>query len=112
MKNSNAKRDWIVLRALALLAIPLTVWFVNSVVGLTGASYDEFTGWLSKPLNAGLMIVMVVVTFWHAALGCHEIIEDYVHNEKVKNLSLRAKAIAFFVVAVFCVGSVLKVALT
>ncbi len=108
--KSKAVRDWIALRVAALVAIPLVIWFVYSIVSLAGADYAAFTGWLRQPFNAGLMILFVVVTFYHAALGCHEIIEDYVHHEGLKHATLICKALAFIAVGAACVLSVLKVA--
>jgi succinate dehydrogenase / fumarate reductase membrane anchor subunit len=106
----DAKKHWIVLRATAVAALPLCFWFVFSVVHLAGADYRAFTAWLGHPFNALMMIIFIVLTFYHAALGCHEIIEDYVHAEPAKTLSLKIKGWAFLIVAAVCILSVLKVA--
>lgn len=104
-------RHWITLRLTALLNVPLVLWLVYSIVSLIGADYYQFTGWLKQPVNAGLMIILIVSVFYHAALGCHEIIEDYVSDEKTKAASLRLKALAFLVAGAVCVGAVVKVVL-
>jgi succinate dehydrogenase / fumarate reductase membrane anchor subunit len=106
----SALKHWKVLRVTAIAAIPLTIWFVYSIVNLAGADYEIIRAWLMHPFNAVLMIVFIVVTFYHAALGNHEIIEDYVHNEKIKNCSLKLKALALLVVGAVCVYSIVKVA--
>jgi succinate dehydrogenase / fumarate reductase membrane anchor subunit len=106
----SAKNHWIVLRVTAIAAIPLCIWLILNIVGLIGAPYEVFTAWLQSPVNAVLMILFVIVNFYHAALGCHEIIEDYVHNETLKNCSLKLKALAFFIVAAVCVYAIVKVA--
>ncbi len=106
----SAKKHWIMLRLTALLNIPLVIWLVYSVVNLAGADYETFTAWLKNPLNAGLMILMIVSVFYHAMLGCHEIIEDYVHAEGVKKMTLAVKTLAFVALGAICVYSVVKVA--
>ncbi len=108
--DGTARRHWIALRVTALLNIPLVVWLVYSVIDLAGADYATFTAWLKHPLNAALMIVLIVSVFYHAALGCHEIIEDYVHEEKTKNLSLGIKAFLFLVAGLAGIYSIVKVA--
>jgi succinate dehydrogenase hydrophobic membrane anchor protein len=57
----------------------MCVWLVLNIVGLIGAPYEVFIAWLTAPVNAALMIIFILVIFYHAMLGIHEILEDYVH---------------------------------
>jgi succinate dehydrogenase / fumarate reductase membrane anchor subunit len=69
---------WWVQRMTALALIPLTVWFVFSVVGLAHADYAAFTAWLGAPHNATLMVLFFAAALHHAHLGMQVVIEDYV----------------------------------
>jgi succinate dehydrogenase / fumarate reductase, membrane anchor subunit len=106
----GAAKHWLVLRVTAIAAIPLCVWLVWSMVSLADADHAAFTGWLKNPLHAVLMILFVTVNFWHAMLGTHEIIEDYVHDKTLLNLSLKLKCAAFGIIGAVCVLAVVKVA--
>jgi len=75
---------WWMQKLLSLALIPLTIWFVASVIALAGADYAAVTAWLANPVAAGLMILLVVATFYHGLLGVQAVVEDYVHNEAVK----------------------------
>src|SRR3546814_6816815 len=75
---------WWAQRVTALALVPLTVWFVASVIGMAGADHASFVAWIASPLVAGLMILLIVATFHHAQLGLQVIIEDYVHDEGVQ----------------------------
>ena len=75
---------WWAQRLTALALVPLSLWFVISVIGLVGGGRETVTAWLSSPVAAGLMILLIVATFHHAQLGVQVVIEDYVHNEPVK----------------------------
>ena len=79
---------WWMQRLTALALVPITVWFVISVIGMTGASYAEFSTWLANPLVAGLFLILIAATFYHAVLGLQVVVEDYVHNEGVKIATL------------------------
>jgi succinate dehydrogenase / fumarate reductase membrane anchor subunit len=103
-------KDWIALRITALLAIPLTLWFVTSIVHNTGSDYVNFIAWLSQPLNAGLLAVFIVVSFYHGALGCHEIIEDYFPAEQPRKTLIAAVNTALLVLSAACLFSIMKVA--
>src|SRR5260221_405922 len=60
---------WWAQRTTAVALVPLTLWFVASVIGLIGADYATAVAWFKSPINATLMILLVVATFYHAALG-------------------------------------------
>ena len=79
---------WWAQRVSAVALVPLTLWFVYSVVMLTGADQDTARHWLSRPASAILMALLIIATFTHAALGLQVVIEDYVHREGVKIVTL------------------------
>lgn len=79
---------WWMQRLTALALVPITVWFVISVIGMAGASYGEFSAWLANPLVAGLFLILIAATFYHAVLGLQVVVEDYLHNEGVKIATL------------------------
>lgn len=81
---------WWAQRLTALALIPLTVWFVASVIAMAGADYTAMIVWVSDPLVAGLLILLLVATFYHAVLGVQVVIEDYVHHEGAKFAALIA----------------------
>jgi succinate dehydrogenase / fumarate reductase membrane anchor subunit len=81
---------WWAQRLTALALIPLTIWFVASLVSLAGADHAAMAAWMGNPVSAGLMILLVVATFYHAALGLQVVIEDYVHSEGAKMAALIA----------------------
>src|SRR4029077_16355347 len=74
---------WWAQRVTALALVPLTLWFVIAVIGLIGADRQALGAWLHNPVAAMLMILLLVATFYHAALGLQVVIEDYVYRDGV-----------------------------
>jgi succinate dehydrogenase / fumarate reductase membrane anchor subunit len=99
-------------RVTSIASVFLTLWFVWSAVGLSGAGYAEVTAWLGSTLNATLMLLFIGVNFWHAQLGVQTIVEDYVHHKLIKTVSLIALAFATYGLGAASAIAVLKVALT
>ena len=66
--------------------------------------------WLSNPVSAILMILLIAAGFHHAQLGLQVVIEDYVHTEWLKITSIMAVKLAAVALAVAGVFSVLKIA--
>ncbi len=100
------------MRLTAVASIFLSLWFVFSAVGLSGADYTTVAAWLGSTVNATLMILFVLINVWHAALGIQTIIEDYVDQVVVKTASLIALAIVAYGLAAVCSVAILKVALS
>ena len=97
-------------RLTSIALVPLCLWFVYAVVGLTGADHGAFTAWLGNHGNAMMMVLLVVVLFHHAQLGLQVVIEDYVHGEFAKLTGIiTVKFIAAFA-ALSAVLAVLRIA--
>lgn len=71
---------WWIERITAIALIPLSLWFAASLIVQSRSDYQTFVHWLGAPINMLLMILLLVVLFWHAALGLQVVIEDYVHS--------------------------------
>ncbi len=103
---------WWAQRLTALALIPLTIWFVGAVISLIGAEQAAVAAWIGSPVVAGLLILLIVVTFYHTALGLQVVIEDYVHTEGAKiALLLFVKALTI-VLSLSAVLSVLTLLFT
>jgi succinate dehydrogenase / fumarate reductase membrane anchor subunit len=72
--------QWWAERVSAVALVPLTLWFVASIVAHTGSDYATFTVWLRTPFATILMILLLTALFHHTALGLQVVIEDYVHS--------------------------------
>jgi succinate dehydrogenase / fumarate reductase, membrane anchor subunit len=104
-------RHWLLERVTSVALVPLTLWFIVSAVSLSGAGYDEVRLWLAGPFNTTFMLLLVVTLFWHTQLGLAVIIEDYVHHELAKLVSLTLVNFAAIALGLACAVAVLKVSL-
>ena len=83
----KASRKWIMQRASALIIAPLIVWFLLSLISLSTSDYNSVINFFNKPLIVSLTIILLVAGFFHAKIGLSEIFEDYIHDEKIKNVA-------------------------
>lgn len=97
-------------RVSAIALVPLSLWFVASVIGQLGATWLEFREWIGFFGNAVLMIVLIAVLFYHAFAGMQVVIEDYVHNEGAKVVTLVIVKFALAIMGVSCILAVLRMA--
>ncbi|HEY1722728.1 MAG TPA: succinate dehydrogenase, hydrophobic membrane anchor protein [Magnetospirillaceae bacterium] len=97
-------------RLTAIALVPLTIWFVISVIALAGADLGAWHHWISRPGNTTLMIILIGMVFYHGVLGLQVVVEDYVHGEAAKMTSLILIKFAALLLAVFSAVAVLRVA--
>ena len=83
----KASRKWIMQRVSALITAPLIVWFLISLISLSTGDYNSVINFFSKPLFLTLTIILLIVGFFHAKIGLSEIFEDYIYDEKIKNVA-------------------------
>jgi succinate dehydrogenase / fumarate reductase membrane anchor subunit len=102
---------WWAQRVTAIALVPLTVWFVVEVVGLAGADRALFVDWVRHPLPALLLVLLLIATFYHGALGLQVVIEDYVGNETLRFGLLIVMRLAAIVFAARGIFAVLKLSL-
>ena len=77
---------WWMQRVTALALIPLVIWFVVSMIIVTGADHETALAFIGSPINAVLLTLLIIATFYHGQLGLQVVIEDYVHGEFTKVL--------------------------
>jgi succinate dehydrogenase / fumarate reductase membrane anchor subunit len=76
----DGARHWFAQRASAVLLVLLAAWLLYAAIALAGAEHAAVRAFLGRPLNAALLILLLVSLFYHAMLGLQVVIEDYVHQ--------------------------------
>jgi len=101
---------WWAQRLTAVALIPLLLWFVIEVIGLTGAPRAAVLAWLRTPFAAITTVLMLIAVFYHMALGVQVVVEDYVHSEWSKITLLVLNKFVAFALGAAGVFAVLRIA--
>lgn len=102
---------WWAERVSAVALVPLTLWFVASIIAHTGSDYSAFVVWLRAPLVATLMTLLLIAMFHHTALGLQVVIEDYVHSG-MKFAWIIAARLVSYALATAGIIAILRIAFT
>jgi len=103
---------WWAQRVTAIALIPLTLWFVVSLLRLSLQSYEAMRGWIGQPWVAVLSLLLVLTLAWHSRLGVQVVIEDYIHAKAAKTTWLLLSTFIHVIAAVAGIFAILRMALS
>ena len=100
---------WKIQRLSAVGMIPLILWFIPSLMLTIISGYNEAILWIQNPFNATGLILLLGTIFFHASLGLQVVIEDYVHSEGLKVISIIFVKLSSILLGVLSILCVLKI---
>lgn len=99
---------WWAQRITAVALVPLVIWFVVNIIHATG-SEEHLLTFVRTPVNVVVMILFIIASLYHAALGVQVVIEDYIHCNCMKVVSV--VCVQFLCLATAVAGTVAVLAL-
>ena len=102
--TSDFWRQRITAVAMVLLMIPVIV-IIMMLLGRNQAGAAQILG--SLPI-AVLLLLFIAASAWHMKIGMQVVIEDYVHNEKLKLVSVMLNNFFSIAVALASTYAILK----
>ncbi len=97
-------------RVTALALLPLSLYFVVSVIRLLGADQARMAAYMAEPWNSALFLALIIIMFYHLSLGVQVVVEDYVSNEVKRLATILVIKGGILVLTLACAVSVLKLA--
>ena len=83
----TSTKKWLFLKFSSLILIPLMIWFIINLVSIYDLDYVEVVNFFTKQPSKILFSIFIVVSYFFSALTISEIFEDYIHDEKIKNVA-------------------------
>jgi succinate dehydrogenase / fumarate reductase membrane anchor subunit len=108
--KSGTKHFWHQ-RLTALANVPLVIGFIVVLITLAGRGHASAMQTLGNPLVGILMFLFVASAAYHMKLGMQVIIEDYVHDEKLKLAAVALNTFFAVAVAASCFYALLKISI-
>lgn len=107
--SKEGTHHWMTQRFTAVANLLLGLWLFASLILLPSLDHWAVVGWLSQPLVAVPLMLLIFSIFSHLRLGLQVLVEDYVHDEGLKFAALLAVnfyAIGLGALGIFCVARI------
>ena len=95
-------------RMTALMLIPLVLWVGFSLAALP-VDHATLTGWIQQTWVSIALVLLIIVTFYHAQLGLQVVIEDYIASHSRRTVTLVLSNLLCLLIGTIGVISVLKI---
>jgi len=102
---------WWTQRLTSVALVPLSIWFVVSLLALPALDHATLVAWMGQSWTALLLILLVLAAAWHSQLGIRVVLEDYVGDAGPRTVMLAGSLFAHTLIAAAGVFAVLRVAL-
>ena len=82
-----ATKKWLITKISSFILIPFMIWFIINFVSIYENDYQEVVLFFTQQPTKILFLLFIVIAFLFSALTISEIFEDYIRNEKTKNVA-------------------------
>ena len=81
-----ATKKWIFLKISSIILLPLMFWFIINFIAIYDNSYLEVTKFFTNSNSKFLFSLFIIFAYFFSALSISEVFEDYIENDKMKNI--------------------------
>ena len=80
-------KKWLFTKISSLILLPLMVWFIINFISIYDKSYSEVVLFFTLQPSKIIFSIFIIIAFFFSALTISEIFEDYIQDEKIKNVA-------------------------
>ena len=84
---NNVTKKWVLMRVSSVVLIPLMTWFILNLVSVFNKDYVDILNFFSNQPSKILVSLLLVFAYFFSALSISEVFEDYIQDEKIKNVA-------------------------
>ena len=94
----NATKKWIFLKFSGAILVPLMIWFILNFITIYDQDYFIIVNFYTNPLSKFLFSIFIINAYFFSALSISEVFEDYIKNDKIKNVANRVLYVSAVVI--------------
>ena len=105
----NATKKWIFLKVSGATLIPLMIWFILNFITIYDQDNVKILNFFTNPISKFLFSIFIINAYFFSALSICEVFEDYISNEKIKNVAnklLYTSAVAIPSITIILITSI------
>ena len=85
----NATKKWLFLKFSGALLVPLMIWFIINLIAIYDKDFISLINFFDNSNSKLLFSIFIINAYFFSALSISEVFEDYIKNNKIKNVANR-----------------------
>ena len=106
-----ATKKWVFLKISSIILITLLLWFSINLVFIYDKDFADIYVFFTSQPSKLIFSILIVVAYFYSALSISEIFEDYLHNEKIKNVANRLLFLFAIIIPILTITIIYKLSL-
>ena len=104
----HSTKKWLLMKFSSVILIPLMFWFIINLVSFYDGEYVNLVSFFSKTYSKILYSLFVIAAFSFFSLTISEVFEDYIKDEKTKNVATKMLYLFAIVMSLITILSIFK----
>ena len=105
--NKTTKK-WLFMKLSSIILIPLMFWLMINLVSIYDKDYQDIYIFFSSQPSKFLFSLTLIFAYFFSALSISEVFEDYIKDEKIKNVANKLLYLSAIVLPLLTIIAVLN----
>ena len=105
--NKTTKK-WLFMKLSSIILIPLMFWLIINLVSIYDKDYQDIYIFLSSQPSKFLFSLTLIFAYFFSALSISEVFEDYIKDEKIKNVANKLLYLSAIILPLLTIIAVLN----
>jgi succinate dehydrogenase / fumarate reductase membrane anchor subunit len=104
----HSTKKWLFIKLSSVILIPLMFWFIINLVSIYDGEYTDIISFFSKTYSKILYSLFVIAAFSFFSLTISEVFEDYIKDEKTKNVATKMLYMFAIIISLVTILSIFR----
>ena len=84
---NRTTKKWLFMKLSSIILIPLMFWLIINLISFYDKDYQDIYIFFSSQPSKFLFSLTLIFAYFFSALSISEVFEDYIKDEKIKNVA-------------------------
>jgi succinate dehydrogenase / fumarate reductase membrane anchor subunit len=105
----ESTKKWLIIKITSAILIPFIIWFIINFVSVFDSNYSQLIDFFSPTTTKVLFSLFLVLAFTFFSLTISEIFEDYIGEEKLKNVANKLVFLFSIIIPLFVIICLIRI---